>query len=179
MMAHHSRWQPASPQTIPAHVRPWLLDHGSLTARLLAASDGHFRVQLLHHGWAKASPDEREALGLGSRDATLVREVLLRCHDEPWVYARSILPARALRGRHRHLRSFGARSLGAYLFSRVDIQRDPFEVARMPSTALPPEAGRCDAGVLLWARRSRFYLDNEPVLVAEVFLPAFQPWTAG
>ncbi len=169
-------WLPAGPQDLPPAVRPWLLDSGSLTAHLQQASGGDFRVQLLHHGWARAHADERAALGLGSREATLVREVLLLCHGEPWVYARSVLPARLLRGRHRHLRTFGARSLGAHLFAGPHTQRDPFEVTQLPAQQLP-HAVLTHPARLLWGRRSRFYLDGEPLLVAEFFLAAFRPWT--
>lgn len=175
MQAAPLDWKIALPRAIPADVRPWLLDTGSLTERLLKASDGHFRVQLLRHQWTRPLADERRALGLQSREAAMVREVLLCCRNEPWVYARSVLPARVLRGQHRHLRSFGARSLGAHLFSSPHTERDPFEYARIPGHALPDALAPADA--LLWARRSRFYLNHEPLLVAEVFLPAFQPWT--
>ncbi len=175
MQAAPLNWKIALPQAVPPGIRPWLLDTGSLTERLLKASGGDFRVQVLQHRWTSPRPDERVALGLGSREAAIVREVVLLCHGEPWVYARSVLPARVLRGQHRHLRSFGARSLGAHLFSRPHTERDPFEFARIPGGALPDNLAAADR--LLWARRSRFYLNHEPLLVAEVFLPAFQPWT--
>ncbi|HEY9035801.1 MAG TPA: chorismate lyase [Pseudomonadales bacterium] len=169
-------WQKALPQTVPVAIRPWLLDSGSLTEHLQRISGGDFTVRVLRHGWAKPRPDERAALDLRTQEACIVREVLLLCRGEPWVYARSVLPARVLRGRHRHLRSFGARSLGAHLFANTRTVRDPFEIARLPANALPA-AVLADSPALLWARRSRFYLDGEPLLVAEVFLPAFQPWT--
>lgn len=175
MQATPLDWHIALPGTVPASVRAWLLDTGSLTGHLLDASGGQFRVHVLQHRWDRAQPDEHQALGLGAREATMVREVVLLCHDEPWVYARSVLPARVLHGRHRHLRSFGARSLGAHLFANPHTRRDPFEVTQVPGDALP--AGLASAGALLWARRSRFYLDHEPLLVAEVFLDAFRPWT--
>jgi chorismate--pyruvate lyase len=43
------RWQrqTRAPLTIPPPWRPWLLDQGSLTARLVAASDGAFGVEVL------------------------------------------------------------------------------------------------------------------------------------
>lgn len=171
----HARWQPAQTLRPPPAVRRWLLDEGSLTARLQA--QGPFRVHLLRHAWLPATPGERRRLRLSPRSATLVREVLLLCDGVPRVYARSILPATTLRGRHRHLRRFGARSLGAHLFRQGGTRRDPFELIRLPSgTRLP--GMQSPARGPLWGRRSVFYLEEDaPLLVAELFLPAFRPWT--
>lgn len=169
-----ARWQPAQRLRPPPEVRRWLLDEGSLTTRLQGM--GRFRVQVLRHAWQAASREERQRLGLAPRSATLVREVLLYCDDVPRVYARSILPAATLRGRHRHLRRFGARSLGAHLFRHGQPRREPFELLRLPAGShLPGMTG--PAAAPLWARRSVFYLAGQPLLVAELFLPAFQPWT--
>lgn len=160
---------------LPAGLRAWLLDSGSLTAHLQRR--GNFRVQVLHHGPAQISRDERDLLGLHARQCAIVREVLLCVNDEPRVYARSVLPHATLQGRHRYLRRFGARSLGAHLFGNRRAKRDPFQLCHWPGGALPAPAGLAGDAPSLWARRSRFWLDGRPLLVAEVFLPAFRPWT--
>lgn len=175
--AYDIPWRDApATRHLPAGVGAWLLDPGSLTARLIRHSGGQFRVQLLQHGRGRATADERALLGLRWREAVIIREVLLLCHGIPWVYARSVLPVRTLRGPHRYLRTFGARSLGAHLFGHARCLRDPFQVTRVPARCLPA-AVTGDDGTLLWGRRSRFYLDGEPLSVAEIFLPAFRPWT--
>lgn len=142
-------------------VRGWLLDEGSLTARLIEASDDRFSVRVLRQCWARPLPGERAVLGMSLHEVALVREVLLECAGEPWVFARSILPARSLSGRLRHLRRFGARSLGALLFAQRGLRREPFEVALLH-----------EQGQALWARRSVFHLHGKALLVQEVFLPA-------
>jgi chorismate--pyruvate lyase len=109
----------------------WLLDEGSLTARLQAASGNRLRVRVLNQQWQRPRTSERRALGLRAHEVALVREVVLECAGEPWVFARSILPATTLRGRLRHLRRFGERSLGALLFSTRGLRRAPFELARI------------------------------------------------
>jgi chorismate lyase len=151
-------------------VRSWLLDEGSLTARLSQASGNRLRVQVLSQCWQRPLPSERRALGLGLAERALVREVALECAGEPWVYARSILPLRTLRGELRHLRRFGSRSLGALLFSSRGLSREPFELARVPPShpwlRATPGAGA------VWARRSLFRLRGRPLLVQEMFLPA-------
>ncbi len=169
-----ARWQPVQRLRPPPRVGRWLLDEGSLTARLQGM--GRFHVEVLRHGWQAATPEERRRLGLPPRSATLVREVLLYCEGMPRVYARSILPAATLRGGHRHLRRFGARSLGAHLFRRGQPRREPFELLQLPAGSHLPGMTTATA-VPLWARRSVFYLAGRPLLVAELFLPAFQPWT--
>ena len=158
---------------VPAQWRPWLLDQGSLTARLVAKSAGDFRVQVLAQRWALPSADERRALGLGLRQRALIREVLLLGGGQPWVQARSVLPLTLLRGRYRFLAQLGARPLGALLFRDRALRRGPIEVALRPVPALPGFG--CAAGTCAWQRRSLFHLGGQPLLVAEMFLPGFQP----
>ena len=81
-----------------------LLDRGSLTARLIKASDGDFKVQLLEQSWQRPYLNESQLLGINPRHKALVREVLLICHDKPWVYARSVIPHNSLKGRLGFLR---------------------------------------------------------------------------
>lgn len=155
-------------------MRDWLLDAGSLTQRLISASDNHFRVQLLCHHWQRPLPSERRILDLGLRDRAIVREVLLLCHGEPWVFARSVIPARSLHGSLRRLRKFSDSSLGELLFSDPSMRRQPFELSRIAGNhALIPASVRSDLAI--WGRRCRFTLAGKPILVSEFFLPAFRP----
>lgn len=159
---------------VPPPWRPWLFDQGSLTARLLARSGGDFRVQVLAQRWAQPTTAERRALGLPQRQHARIREVLLRGRGEPWVYARSVLPLALLRGRYRFLARLDERPLGALLFrDRAAVRRGPFTVAMAP---VPPPAGDGElAGVQAWQRQSVFLLSGQPLLVAEMFLPGFEP----
>lgn len=178
------RYQPEEPRwrdhrqfgrgLLPAAVRPWLLDTGSLTARLVAASDGAFRVQILSQGWQQPRLSERRLLGMRPGECAIVREVALLCHGEPWVFARSVMPATSLRGRLRHLRRFKDSALGALLFSDPSMRRAPYELALIDgrSPAIPAHL-RADGG--RWGRRSCFYIDSLPIMVSEIFLPAFRP----
>ena len=161
------RWRPLhcfDNNGLPPRVRAWLLDEGSLTERLVAVGGDSFRVRVIAQSWARPLPGERRALAMQTHAVALVREVELECHDAPWVFARSILPARSLEGALRHLRRFGARSLGAQLFSQRGMQREEFEIAC--ANLYPDE--------LTWARRSVFHVQQQPLLVQEVFLPACQ-----
>jgi chorismate--pyruvate lyase len=159
--------------SIPASLRPWLLDQGSLTQRLIAASGNRFAVQVIKQRWELPRLSERLALGMGSKQLALVREVILLGADTPWVYARSILPMSSLTGRLRKLRKLDNRPLGALLFNDKTMCRSGIEVACLTSdnTTIPGELGDFDNP--MWGRRSVFRLDNKPLLVSEIFLPSF------
>lgn len=166
------RHQARAPLAIPPPWRSWLLAQGSLTKRLVTASGGDFRVQMLAQALRRPLPEERAALGLPQRRVALVREVLLLGRGEPWVYARSVIPLTVLRGRYGFLRRLGTKPLGALLFRDAGIRRGAIEVTqRMPPRFLP----KTPAESLAWVRRSVFYLDQQPLLVAEMFLPGFRP----
>ncbi len=154
-------------------IRPWLLDKGSLTARLVAASDGDFRVKVLQQSWQRPHLSERRLLGMADREMGIIREVELICRSEPWVYARSVIPASSLQGRLRHLKKFNDSALGALLFSDPGMRRAGYELARIggDAAAIPPHLRSDDT---LWGRRSCFYLSDMPLMVSEIFLPAFR-----
>lgn len=167
---------------VPAQWRPWLEDRGSLTRRLQTASGGNFAVQVLRQEFALPTASEARALDLAQRRWALIREVVLIGYDMPWVYARSVLPFSTLSGRLRHLRQLSNRPLGQVLFNAGNMRRDPVQIARLPSTALPEKLTAATAALdrpqptLLWGRRSVFRVDDKPLLVAEFFLPGFDPY---
>ncbi len=159
----------------PAGLRRWLGEPGSLTRRLRRRCGERFRVRVLYEGWGRPWADEALRLQIPMRRRVWVREVVLGERDRPWVHARSIIPARALRGPLRRLRHLGARPLGSVLFGRYPLRRGPIEVARLaPDDALYRlTVARVEtADETLWARRSVFRVAGRGLLVTEVFLPA-------
>ncbi len=158
-------------QQLPDAVRPWLLDRGSLTERLLKASHGHFRVELIEQSWRVPTVDEAALLEMKPRQKALIREVLLICNDEPWVYARSIIPFNSLQGSLRFLRKLKNSALGALLFKDPNLMRSHFEVTniQLPNSLIP-----VDGTSSVFGRRSLFHLHKQPLSVAEIFLPACQ-----
>jgi len=156
-------------------VRPWLLDDGSLTARLIGLNRGKFSVERLSHAWTTPLPSERRLLGIAQRQRALVREVVLKLDSQSVVFARSVFPVSSLTGPLLHLRKLHNKSLGAYLFSQSSMQRSPFEICLLDGhhSYLPTNLWQQSAA---WARRSRFELTGKSLLVSEVFLQAFRPW---
>ena len=145
----------------------WLFDQGSLTQRLTALSDGSFSVLPLFEGWQTLRADECTALDLPENSQGWVREVYLRGHQQPWVFARSVAAKSVLQIGGFDMEALGARSLGGLLFSDNAFERGPMQVCQYPRGGLPV-ADQADG---LWARRSRFSRGPLSVLVAEVFLP--------
>jgi chorismate--pyruvate lyase len=159
---------------LPAASKLWLLDSGSLTQRLIAASNNHFRVQLLSQQWQRPRLSERRLLDMGHRDMAIVREVALLCGGLPWVFARSVIPHASLAGPLNHLRTLSSSPLGAMLFRDPSMRRTPFQLTeiagdsdQIPAALQQPQK--------LWGRRSRFELQGKALMVSELFLPSFCP----
>lgn len=174
------QWRPArqfSSYQLPARVRAWLLDDGSLTGRIIASSAGRFGVRRLRQQWAVPRPSEQRLLDIPMRQRALVREVVLAVDGQPLVFARSVFPVSSLTGELRHLRRLRNRALGAILFRFPDMHRTPFELARIPGdNRYLPDFLRQEEPA--WARRSCFEIRGRRLLVSEVFLDTFRPWRA-
>jgi chorismate--pyruvate lyase len=171
----HARW---SGRRTHGEIRAWLLDAGSLTDRMRAACTGRFSVRVLDQGWHRPRLDEARTLGMRRRGALgWIREVQLLCDGEPWVFARTVIPVATLKGAQRRLAHLGNRPLGAVLFADPGMRRDPVELTCIrPGQAMFATATQ---GLLsrpggIWGRRSVFRVGGKPLLVTEVFLPAFR-----
>ncbi len=160
---------------IPKAFSCWLHDSGSLTKQIINACAEQFRVQVVRQQWAIPMLNESLRLRQNPAEYALIREVLLYCGTEPWVYARTIMPRTTLTGKQRHLAVLGTKPLGAVLFSDPNMLRDELEIARITSqhdifvTAMSGYDYKQDE---IWGRRSIFYIGKQkPLLVNEIFLP--------
>lgn len=175
------RWLPANrvnTALIPPPLRECLLDTGSLTVRLARLCQGRFSLRLAGQSWRRPLPDETKVLGLRRGSYALVREIYLQCDNVPWVYGRSIIPARTCTATERRLAFWGQRSLGHYLFSGRNTWRSTMEIARVrPRDRLFQLARKnmADTATSLWARRSIFYIRHKPLLIVEIFLTDMKP----
>ncbi len=163
---------------VPREIAPWLVDHGSLTERLIALSDNNFTLSVLSQRRQLPHDSESSALGLPFGERALVREVCLYGRGVPWVYARSTIPDRTLAGRADLGDRLGNQPLGHWIFNAPDLTRYPLQAACLPGdTPWLPVSLR--SGRELWARRSIFALGEYPLLICEVFLPAFPAYHQG
>ena len=152
--------------------RKWLIDNGSLTARLKARyTDFAVRPVLLKN--AKAFTDESALLGLKVSQHALIREVLLIGNNQPVVFAHSVLPRASLRGAWNRLGRLGNKPLGATLFANPKVKRTPLEYKKLPRhqpISMRVAEHMQASPKALWARRSIFSLICAKILVTEVFL---------
>jgi chorismate--pyruvate lyase len=166
------RWRPVRAfyrSDLPANANDWLLNEGSLTEQLIAATEGNFRVRRIRQCWQQPLRSEQRLLGLPLRQWALIREVVLLCYDQPWVYARSVIPQTTLNGPLRHLRHLQNESLGSLIFRHPDLQRSQFELAQLPSGSRYIDSSVRQSAPA-WARRSLFFIAGKPLSVSEVFL---------
>ena len=164
----NTHWQsPGSLRVPDFHLKNWLLDTGSLTERLQSHCR-HFRVQLLGQAQVPLLGNERDQVGPGEY---LVREVILWGDDDPWVFARSLLPTALCTRERGELADLGERPLGRILFNDLRFQRQPFQISQLPARhSLLQQLGLTGRRPL-WGRRSLFHYLDWHMLVAEVFLP--------
>lgn len=160
---------------IDPEVISWLHDQGSLTRRLMDFCPGQFSVRVLSQQWVKPKIDEAELLNIPLRQNVLLRQVQLLCGETVCVYARSIIPLKTMKGKHRRLRYLRDRPLGAYLFSIPSLRRDKQQLARIvrnDSAFRVATSGSDQSCDHIWGRRSLFTIDDKSLLVSEFFLPA-------
>lgn len=173
---HHnkvrSRWlrKPIVSQSL----RHWLVDDASLTARLqVRYADFYVRPTVEQN--MRPMFDESVLLNEKAAKRAYVREVLLYGHQQPVVFAHSVLPHNSLRGPWHLLGKLGNQPLGAALFINQRVVRTPLSYKKLtPNHMLYKKAVKHLPTLpsYLWARRSIFSLNCAHILVTEVFLPA-------
>jgi len=161
---------------IPPYWDDWLSDPGSLTQRLIEASENRFAVEVIDQVETTPTDSEAKALHIDCDTPVYSRQVLLLGNGEPWVFARSIMPLSTLTGRLAFLRDIDRQPLGALLFRDPSMTREPVEAAflSIQRAHLPDKLSHIEGP--LWGRRSVFRLDQKPLLVSEIFLPEFKPY---
>lgn len=175
------RWRSArSRAALPASLRVWLQDAGSLTARVRARCT-KFEVRVLFQGLANLHPDETALLGVRAGERAWVREVLLLADGRAVVFARSLLPRANARGIWMLFHRMGTRPLGGELFADPAIVRGTLATLRLDArdaryhrvrAALAQAAPATPCPHSLWARRSLFMRRGRALMVSETFLPA-------
>lgn len=166
-------WSQLRHLQMPAGMATWLRDRDSLTARLKGVTQGDFRVRLLRQSWGRPLASEQQLLGMRRGEIAIVREVELICCGVPWVFARTLIPARSLSGAARRLTLLGERPLGEVLFADPQAQRGVTQMAvldRRHPLYVAAMGGEVPAR-RIWGRRSLFHLSGQPLLVNELFLP--------
>lgn len=147
-----------------------------MTAGLRAL--GGFNLQVLQESAHTPTADEAQAMQLIPGAQCWVREVVMSVDGVECVLGRSLTPDHDPHQNWRPVRSLGSRSLGSLLYEDAAIRRSKFSYctpnadSRLATLAHQRVHPWPNAGALL-ARRSIFWREGNPLLVAECFLPSF------
>jgi len=169
-------WRSHAPVSATALQKSWLLRPGALTDAL--RSVGALQLQVLREARVSVPPDEASALGVTAGAPVWVREVLMTLDGTAVVAARSLTRLATTHGVWQGMRRLRARPLADMLYHDRRIARSPFAMARLQrplafdAVLRHLNLGWMERGRLL-ARRSVFWRDGQPLLVAECFLPDF------
>lgn len=171
------RWQSITKfrtDSIPSSLYLCLQETGSLIQHLDKYCTGRLELYLKSQSWKKPLKDETQKLKISPGENALIREIYFKCENDPWIYARSIIPSKTLRGEQRLLARLGQQSLGSYLFSERTAFRGKMEIAKIFSKdrfLFPAINAFTNGNDNLWGRRSVFYIKDKPLLIIEIFLP--------
>lgn len=143
-------------------LKDWLLDTGSLTERVQSQCT-HFSLELL--GQKPLAPHNNELAILAGNETShyQVREILLCGDNQPWVFARSVIPQSFV---DAELSNLGREPLGKRIFNDSRFVRSTFEICSLDAHELG-----FGKSATLWGRRSKFTLGQQSMIVAEIFLP--------
>jgi chorismate--pyruvate lyase len=159
---------------IDERIQPFLFNEGSLTQFLQEQCSGLFNIELIAEVWQHPLPEETILLSIADDEATFIRKSLLKCDDKTLVYARTVIPVKTLAGENQKLIQLGEKPLGDVLFNDDSTYRSDMNYAKIPvDCELHSEATNgLDNVSELWGRQSVFYIDQQPLLITEIFLPA-------
>lgn len=165
-------WQNFPPESLNRFVSDWLFEPSSLTSRLQRYCND-FRVEVLGQAIINCPPEEACDVILADKPV-LAREVVLYCDNLPHVFARSLIPLSSLTGEQAELAKLGTKPLGQVIFNNPSLRRTLIQVGSFSPDTRVGELCRTlslKQSHDLWGRRSLFYIDDKPLMVAEVFLP--------
>jgi chorismate--pyruvate lyase len=166
-------WSEPDKFVIPnSYLKNWLLDTGSLTERLRSQCLS-FHLTLIGQQQAQITSEEFQRVCAPQQLLNLeewqVREVILWGDNQPWVFARSIIPQKLCESDFINLNT---KPLGQLIFNDKRFKRMPFEVINIhPSKAFLAKL-HLSSDMDLWGRQSVFSFEDLKMSVSEVFLPS-------
>ncbi len=152
-------WSSPEEFTFPdPNAKAWLLEQGSLSLRL-SENCQQLTVELLNNQWVESSFLDKSETDLLAKESCLLRKVILQGDGKPWIVGRTLIPKSSVQDQSHDLEHQGEIPLGVTVFSADNVKRDALQVGWVETSD----------GMLL-ARRSRLWMNNKPMLVAELFL---------
>ncbi|PAR65565.1 chorismate lyase [Vibrio cholerae] len=152
-------WQQPDDIEFPAPLaQQWLLEQGSLSRRMATQCE-HLTVDLLSNQIMPADTLSYDETQLLASEEYLLRQVIIYGDQQPWVFGHTLIPRSSMHNQPFDFTQQGKIPLGLTVFSADNVKRDALQVGWVET-----ELGR------LLARRSRLWMNNKPMLVAELFL---------
>ena len=108
----------------------WLNEPGSITSRIKSFSN--FRLKLLRDGPGEVDAAEDDLI-ITNYEENNIREVVLYSDEEPFIYAKSILPLETIRLGLGALGNLKENPLGDILFSNPEIKKKYMLFAKFES----------------------------------------------
>lgn len=157
----------------------FLFQSGSLSRSIEECCRGTFNIELKNESWSAPMSDENQLLALIDNEITFIRESWLKCDNKRLVYARTVIPRITFEGESQELMELGNKPLGNILFSDNKTYRTNMRYAKIPLHCDLHKQATMDTDIVteLWGRQSLFYINNNPLLVTEVFLPTISECT--
>lgn len=152
-----------SQSSAPEIVKHFFADFGSLTLKLSAAY-GDVAVKVLSEQPEKLYANEEALLEC---DKAQIRKVILHNSKQDLVFARSVFPAEFFNSFNQEYKNIQDNSLGSKLFAEANMLRAEVYFAQLrDDSPLQAELDKHN----LWARISKFIVNEQAMLVNEVFL---------
>ena len=134
----------------------WLNEHGSITSRIKSFSN--FRLKLLRDGPGKVNAAEDDLI-ISNYKENNIREVVLFSDEEPFIYAKSILPLETIRLGLDALGNLKENPLGDILYSNPEIKKKYTLFAKFESNKR-----------IFYGRKGIYTVKDYPFSVCEIFL---------
>lgn len=150
---------------LPENLKYWMCDKGSLTSSLRNISENNFEVEVIRQRKSLPFWHETKIPKSSPNVVSVIREVHLKLHGVPVIYARSVIPLElALPGRFG-LNNLGSTPLGHLLFRDGRIRNSRREFTTVTKTNDIPND--------VFGRRTPYEYRDSTILVSEFFLPSF------
>ncbi|OBX07059.1 hypothetical protein QV09_11530 [Gallibacterium salpingitidis] len=138
---------------LPKRQQQWLMITGSLTAALKQRCN-QFSVQPIFEGWVTDNGDTEIQV---HTQQYWLREVILLGDQQPWIFARTIIPIDTFNQYKQQIQQLGNQPIGEWLFQQP-IQRSKLMWGKTTTE---------------FARRSVLTLSQHPFFISELFLEDF------
>ena len=134
----------------------WLNESGSITSRIKSFSN--FRLKLLKDGPGEVDTAEDDLIITNYKENN-IREVVLYSDEEPFIYAKSILPIETIKLGLGALGNLKENPLGDILFSNPEIKKKYMLFAKFESNKR-----------IFYGRKGIYTVKGYPFSVCEIFL---------